>query len=616
MIGGVSSRNRITGLATGMDVDEVVKGMMMREQAKIDKIYQDKTLLEFRQEEYRDIIKGMKEFQKYFNPTSDKYLSKSKFMTTTAKASDDKYFKVSANGSAKNGTYNVTVDKLAESAKVEGSNLANVVKVNAGEINIDGTKYSIDNDGVIKDENGKNVELSDKIKVYTRKDEAGSNEIYVENISDGEINIDGKVINNSKISENTTLESLGITTTDKDKDGNLVYKVTINGKDIDVLAETKDESGNIVKATLKDLGDAISKETNGEVKLAIDKTLNKVSLETTKTGTDAKISASGSLMDTLGLTSGEITGKDAKVTITGPDGLSTTVTSSTNSISEMGLDIKLTATGTSEVAVDKTGGIDETMKTIKSFVDDYNAIMTTINKKLSERTNFKYKPLTEEQKKDMSESEIKKWNEKVKQGILRNDPLLSALQKDLKGIFGDSIDGVNAKLGKYGEVSFGLDFSSDASNPGIIEVDEDKLKAALESKPDVISNFFTNSSSEILENNASYKNSKKYSEDGIVNRMNNIMKGYIGIPGIGDDGKNSMSGSMNIQVNKQYDYSYTGSSSRNTIPDQIYRQQLTMDKLQKKYSEKQEQLYLDFSRLETSMNKINGQMNYLMSQLG
>ena len=68
------------------------------------------------------------------------------------------------------------------------------------------------------------------------------------------------------------------------------------------------------------------------------------------------------------------------------------------------------------------------------------------------------------------------------------------------------------------------------------------------------------------------------------------MTTYVGDPGIGTDGTSTLSGSMNIFVNKQYDYSSTGFSGQNTIPDQVYNQTLNIAKLQTQMSDAEDQI--------------------------
>ena len=65
---------RISGMASGIDTDAVVKSMVSNYQAKIDKANQAKQTLQWQQEAYRDIIKGIKGLQDYFDPLSSKYM--------------------------------------------------------------------------------------------------------------------------------------------------------------------------------------------------------------------------------------------------------------------------------------------------------------------------------------------------------------------------------------------------------------------------------------------------------------------------------------------------------------------------------------------------------------
>ena len=68
---------------------------------------------------------------------------------------------------------------------------------------------------------------------------------------------------------------------------------------------------------------------------------------------------------------------------------------------------------------------------------------------------------------------------------------------------------------------------------------------------------------------------------------------------------------MNIFVNKQYDYSSTGSSGKNTLPDQVYNQTLNITKLKTQMSDAETRYYAKFTALETAMNTLNSQQSTL-----
>lgn len=115
-----TSTTRITGIATGLDTDQMVKEMLTSQQTKIDAIQQKQTLTEWKQEEYRSIIEETKElYSKYFDPLSkDCLLSSSSLSTTTITSSDNLVISATANGGALPINYNFEVQSTATSAQM------------------------------------------------------------------------------------------------------------------------------------------------------------------------------------------------------------------------------------------------------------------------------------------------------------------------------------------------------------------------------------------------------------------------------------------------------------------------------------------------------------------
>src|SRR5699024_1077731 len=64
------------------------------------------------------------------------------------------------------------------------------------------------------------------------------------------------------------------------------------------------------------------------------------------------------------------------------------------------------------------------MDNIKEFVTQYNELIEQINGKLNEQVNRSYQPLTDEEKEELSEKQIEKWEGLAKSGLLRRDPIL------------------------------------------------------------------------------------------------------------------------------------------------------------------------------------------------
>jgi len=129
---GASSANllRISGMSSGIDTDAVVKSMVSNYQAKIDKANQDKQTLQWKQDGYRDIIKGIKGLQDYFDPLSSKYMLSGKSLNiNTATSVDPSIVSATSGSTAKAGTYKVGVTQLAAQAKTTGDSLNSIVQV-------------------------------------------------------------------------------------------------------------------------------------------------------------------------------------------------------------------------------------------------------------------------------------------------------------------------------------------------------------------------------------------------------------------------------------------------------------------------------------------------------
>ena len=114
---------RLSGLATGMDTDAMVKEMVTAEQNKIDKAKQKEQIINWQQETYREIISDVKNFNdKYFSLTSkDSIINSSAWNTLTTTSSNISVITATGTAGASNVDYKFDVKKLAEPAKVISS---------------------------------------------------------------------------------------------------------------------------------------------------------------------------------------------------------------------------------------------------------------------------------------------------------------------------------------------------------------------------------------------------------------------------------------------------------------------------------------------------------------
>lgn len=159
---------------------------------------------------------------------------------------------------------------------------------------------------------------------------------------------------------------------------------------------------------------------------------NRFVISTADEGADAKIvvadDTSGFLNTTLklGLTNGTYAGTDASIDYDGATG----ITFKSNQFTLNDISFNLKKTGTTTVTV--SNNTDAAVKKIAAFVDAYNALVENVNSKLHEKVernsdrSIKYLPLTDEQKEEMTEDQIKQWETHAKNGIMSNENLLKS----------------------------------------------------------------------------------------------------------------------------------------------------------------------------------------------
>jgi flagellar hook-associated protein 2 len=294
----------------------------------------------------------------------------------------------------------------------------------------------------------------------------------------------------STVQGTNTLSDLGITGDGAvtvnviQKDGTL-KETTINYKSTDTLdsfIKNINASGAGLTAIFSD----------GKMSLTTNATGHKdnVSMEVVSdTGTDK-------VFKTLGFTGGDTgtiqVGQNAKYVVNGIE-----KEISRNTFTDFGYSITLNQTFNETNATNYTGAVtisastntDAIVDKVKSFVELYNGLIESMNSPIKEKKDYNYQPLTEAQKSAMSEDEIKKWEEKSKKGILRNDTAVSSVVSNMRSIiYSVSTD----KDSKYNALfNIGITTSKEYNEGGKLVIDEDKLRKAIEANPEAVSDLFT-----------------------------------------------------------------------------------------------------------------------------
>lgn len=393
----------------------------------------------------------------------------------------------------------------------------------------------------------------------------------------------------------------GLKEVGQDDNGNNLYALTINGKEIGQF--TKDTS-------LSTVMDAINSNTEAGVDVSYSKLTNEFVFTAKETGSAGKIEMGDDLAKQLfGDSSGYTQGTDAVFTAT-INGKTQTFTRSTNNVDLDGLKVTLEGTfdavyvkdgqGQNTDVVDKTQGVSFSTKTntdtivdaIKQFVEDYNALVTEVKKAysdmpLQQSNGSRYEPLTSEQEADMTESELKAYEEKAKTGILFMDSDLSSLYNSLRSaVTPGGNDGAYLR-------SIGIN-TSYSEGLTTISLDEAALREALETDPDGVRDAFAKSQ----KNGAA--------TDGLMASIQSVTEKYAATTG-------ATKGILIEKAGSQYAPS---SALQNTMLDKMDEIDEQIEKWQDKMTNKVDYYTNKFTQLEMLINQMNSQSSALAGLTG
>ncbi|WP_160670663.1 flagellar filament capping protein FliD [Clostridium sp. C8-1-8] len=600
---------RITGLATGMDTDGMVKQALAADQTKIDAVKQDVQYTQWQQEAYVGFIKDLKEFNNYFDivKPDNMMLSGAYTGTTTSTAltsgvDASNYLTATTLPGAVKGNYQVQINNLAESAKTQnyfntvtadsvttadqwsGKKLSFTVDGKTTDITL-GTFTAINTlDDVVSDINNKlsaNNNLNGKISAgvnsssgkVTLSSSYGSDVTYV--AGDGVFSASNKTL--KAYTGDTKLSDLGI--------GSGSFTVSVEGKTFSVAIDNTKTISEFESdlLTVKSGDTPITQYLN----INFSDLTKKLTIETKDTGLAEKINFSGDtsgFLNKFGL-SGDHFGKDANISIKAPGETSfVQVNKSSNIFTIDSIKYNLVSakpgdTISLNVKSDASAQVDK----FKKFIDKYNELIDKINSKINEKKSYDYKPLTDTQKSSMKDTEITAWENKAKEGILRRDSYLTNVVSQMRQAVYDTVKGAGISI-----TEIGITTTSIYSDGGKLQVDDSKLKAALEQKGDLVQKLFTQSST-------------VYGEKGIFQRFKDVLNNAVGTDG---------------SLIKKAGYTDTRWVSENDLSKNIATKNAKIKDMQSMMTQKQQRLYSMYATLEQNMNNLNSQSSWLASSLG
>ena len=271
-------------------------------------------------------------------------------------------------------------------------------------------------------------------------------------------------------------------------------------------------------------------------------------------------------------------GQNAILTVDG-----TVIERNSNTFELDGITMELTSeyhdTGT-PIRLTTSRDTDKIVDSLKSFVEDYNALVEELNEHLKETANYKkYAPLTDEQKKEMSDKEIELWEEKSKEGLLHNDANITSFLGDMRMVLYSSVEGAGLSL-----YDIGIETSDNWRDNGKLVIDEDVLKSMAATNPDAICKLFTDR------------------DQGLGTGMQNALK----------DAANVSSGSPGTMVR------YAGTkdvlTTSNTLYEEMKHISETLSNLNTKYQLEKTRYWNQFNAMEQAISNMNSQSSWLTQQ--
>lgn len=279
----------------------------------------------------------------------------------------------------------------------------------------------------------------------------------------------------------------------------------------------------------------------------------------------------------------KVSGQDARITLNGAE-----FTGSTNVFEINGLTFTaLNETKAGEdITVTTEDDVDGIYDMVKSFLKEYNSIINEMDKLYNAESAKGYEPLTDDEKEAMSDSEVEKYETKIKDALLRRDSNLSTVSSALKSIMSGGVD-VNGKtmyLSDFGVETLGY-FEAPENEKNAYHIAGDPDDANTSGKSDVLKSMISNDPDTVISFFSSLSKS-------LYTKMSDLSKSVDGYRSYGsfyDDKK--MTSDYNDYKTK-------------------------ISELEEKLNDYEDKWYSKFSKMETALAKLQSNSSAVTSLLG
>lgn len=573
--------NGIYGLSgSGLDIESLVKMGMMNKQNQYDKMYQTQLKQTWVKEAYNTVYTDVKAFKESMST----FKMQSNMSAMQASSSNNDVVSVTANGAAAAMNHKVTVEQVASNAYLMTANGKKIDRANTTAANsaylkdvlfsgnatkttVDGqTSYFVENAAGKKDTfKGSDIAISIEVQDSNEKDSDGNPVTHKVEFTYDQIFSDNKTLND------------------------LASAFSNSGANIQGGYDTVNDSFSLYNKT-SGSDNKIGLKANNEASANLLNKLHLASYDGQNNTLGNEVSFTNGAMNVAAV------GTNAKATIDGK-----TYESSTNKLNVAnviynfnGVSAK-NADGTFQAStISVSQDTDKIVDNVKKFVETYNTLIDSLNTKYREEKNTDYKPLTKKQEAEMTESQIDKWNEKAKSGLLYHDNNIYSIISDMREALYTKVDAVDSEYNSLAAIGI-----TSSTNQGHITLDEEKLKKALTADPDCVYQLFASdqdstyvAGSTNKNQSDTYTSKSDYLNTGIANRLYNAMNTNI-------DKLESYAGTSK----ETDDESYLGKLITN-----MNTKMTSFQTLMKSYESK---LYKKYDAMEVALSKLGAQLSYI-----
>ena len=246
---------------------------------------------------------------------------------------------------------------------------------------------------------------------------------------------------------------------------------------------------------------------------------------------------------------------------------------------------------TGPLTINLTRDTSHAEQMIRDFIDHYNTLIRSIRDLTETRRPRQpggggfFMPLTDEQRRGMSDREVELWEEQARRGIMNRDDTLRGLTDQLhREIFRDVVlpDGTRVNL-----LHMGIRTHSDLSRFGELQIDEDRFNNFLENRLDDVRGLFTQL--------GTGSRRERLDGAGIGQRIDDIINWQLGIGGAFDDRAGISSTSR----------------ENNMLSRRIANEDRRIDHMIRDLQRREHRYFQTFGRLEAAMIQSNSQMMFM-----